>query len=114
MKKTAMDLSKKKIVVTGGAGFLGSYVVEQLITFGAKKRNIFISLTNFTQYAMFDVKRPENYAKEVRDFSEILEKIEKLEQELEDLKKLIKWKIILYIIKRGNKWFYRKMKYKIS
>lgn len=65
--------------------YLGEVVLNN-----REKRNIFITLTTFTQYAMFDVKRPENYAKEVRDFSEILEKIEKLEQELGDLKKLIK------------------------
>lgn len=55
-----------------------------------EKRNIFISLTNFTQYAMFDVKAPERYAKEVKNFSKILEKIEELEKELEGLKKLIR------------------------
>lgn len=55
-----------------------------------ERRNIFISSNYDTEYAMFDVKAPERYAKEVKNFSKILEKIEKLEQELEDLKKLIK------------------------
>ena len=33
---TAMDLSKKRIVVTGGAGFLGSFVVEALTARGCQ------------------------------------------------------------------------------
>lgn len=55
-----------------------------------EKRNIFINSNYNTEYAMFDVKAPERYAKEVKNFSKILEKIEELEKELEDLKKLIK------------------------
>jgi GDP-L-fucose synthase len=37
---TAMDLSKKRIVVTGGAGFLGSFVVEALTARGCQ--NVFV------------------------------------------------------------------------
>ncbi len=37
-----MDILKKKILVTGGAGFLGSYVIKKLLDKGVKKRNIFI------------------------------------------------------------------------
>lgn len=37
-----MDFVKKKIVVTGGAGFLGSFVVEKLFKRGVLKENIFV------------------------------------------------------------------------
>lgn len=37
-----IDLSQKKILVTGGAGFLGKQVVQQLIQAGAKPENLTI------------------------------------------------------------------------
>ncbi len=37
-----MDLKNKKIIVTGGAGFLGSYVIDKLLKRGVLKENIFI------------------------------------------------------------------------
>lgn len=37
-----MDFTGKNILLTGGAGFLGTQVVAQLVKYGAKKKNIFV------------------------------------------------------------------------
>ncbi len=41
MKKN-MSLKDRKILVTGGAGFLGSHLIAELIKCGVKKKNIFV------------------------------------------------------------------------
>jgi len=42
MAKRAINLKRKKIVLTGGAGFLGSHVYQQLLKVGSCKKNILI------------------------------------------------------------------------
>lgn len=41
-----MDLKNKKILITGGAGFLGSFVVEKILKRGVPPGNIFIPRSN--------------------------------------------------------------------
>jgi len=48
------DLKNKKILITGGAGFLGANVVEKLIQHGAQKENILIPRSKNCDIRVFD------------------------------------------------------------
>ncbi|AVQ29656.1 GDP-L-fucose synthase [Fusobacterium ulcerans] len=53
-----MNLKEKQIIVTGGAGFLGSHVIQKLLERGCKKENIFIPRSkNYNLTKERDVKK---------------------------------------------------------
>ena len=50
-----INLKNKRILVTGGAGFLGSFVIEKLIKKGVPEKNIFVPRSKD-----FDLRKPED------------------------------------------------------
>ncbi len=58
-----LNLSDKKIIVTGGSGFLGRFVVQKLIAHGAVEKNILIPRS-----AKYDLRKEQDVRKMYKDF----------------------------------------------
>jgi GDP-L-fucose synthase len=56
-------LANKKIIITGGAGFLGSHIIEKLLERGVPKENIFVP-----KIEEYDLRKEENIKKMFSDF----------------------------------------------
>jgi len=62
IEKEILDLTHARILVTGGAGFLGSHLLEELVERGIPRENVFAPRS-----AQYDLVRPEAAARLLRD-----------------------------------------------
>ncbi len=62
-----INLKNKKILVTGGAGFLGSYVVKKLIERGVAEKNIIVPRSH-----MHDLRKLEEVRKVMKNIDIVI------------------------------------------
>src|SRR3972149_6206720 len=58
-----MDIKDKRIIITGGGGFLGSFVLEKLLKEGLKKENLFVPRSKD-----YDLRKERDIIKMFNDF----------------------------------------------
>lgn len=61
MRKKEVSLSGKRILVTGGTGFIGGHLVSELVSLGAKITVIDINLDPFSTFALEKLKKKVNF-----------------------------------------------------
>ena len=62
IEMSVVDLRRTRILVTGGAGFLGSHVLEELVERGVPRSSLFVARS-----AEYDLVEPEASARLLRD-----------------------------------------------
>ena len=75
----SMDISQHKFLVTGGAGFIGSNIVEYLLTFGAGHVRVLDNLSNGYVENINEFKKHTNFEfihGDIRDFDTCVKAVE--------------------------------------
>ncbi len=70
LDRSKISYQDKKILITGGAGFLGSYICEVLVAQGAKKVICYDNLSSGMKENIEGLREKENFVFQVRDATE--------------------------------------------